>query len=466
MTGADGSQAYVVMVAMPANASVLPQSQCGFSCVPVQGLSLPPSCAAPCDEFGWSFPPQGAVNPPECGWQQQQQEQQQRPTLLQQQSLQQQPQQQTLKQQPLQQQPLQLQSLQQQPLQPQPLLHQHQQEHQLPYVQEQQHKQEVVEQQHPHMQQVPQHQQQQNSHLNQHQQPRHPRKAEGHARSRGAHLVDGFSVKQLIAALAEGSKAQSVCLDLLLQPGVVRRLAFEAEGCRLVQLALEVADRHTATELADGLRGSVARLVLSPHGNYVIQKIIEVLTAQEVPFIVEELAEASLDLAQHEYGCRVYCRLLENAALDQHSQLLIDEVVADAECLVQHKYGHYVAECVVEHGLPRQQQRIIEALRQGLARNVQNRNAAYVIEKALLYAGREERERLAWDLLQMEPAHVVAIAGSPTGIGIARALLQQPTPIARKFQELLLHPTSQSRLCASKHGNRLLKQMLGDVPTV
>merc|ERR1719444_425031 len=102
------------------------------------------------------------------------------------------------------------------------------------------------------------------------------------------------SVRDLMKAMSVGGAMRDQAVAMLLENGLVRRFAFEAEGCRLVQAALEATDRHTAAELAGGLRGCVAKAVQSRHANFVIQLIIKVLTPQEVPFVIEELAEATL----------------------------------------------------------------------------------------------------------------------------------------------------------------------------
>lgn len=47
--------------------------------------------------------------------------------------------------------------------------------------------------------------------------------------------------------------------------------------------------RQTATELAEELRGHVAEVALSLHGNHVLQRIVEVLPASKTRFIPLEL---------------------------------------------------------------------------------------------------------------------------------------------------------------------------------
>ena len=91
--------------------------------------------------------------------------------------------------------------------------------------------------------------------------------------------------------------------------GNVASLAFDAKGCRLLQRTLELLDVESQVELVCELNGIVTRAVCSPHGNYVLQKFIELIPGDhsKLMFIVQELKESkSFSMwAEHEYGCRV-----------------------------------------------------------------------------------------------------------------------------------------------------------------
>merc|ERR1719450_359156 len=56
--------------------------------------------------------------------------------------------------------------------------------------------------------------------------------------------------------------------------GRARELALEPAGCRLLQTAMEV-DPRNAAGLVEELHGFVSELARSPHGNHVLQKVIE-----------------------------------------------------------------------------------------------------------------------------------------------------------------------------------------------
>jgi len=262
---------------------------------------------------------------------------------------------------------------------------------------------------------------------------------------------------ELTEQLEAGGEACCAALARLRQPDLMRRLSFNPACCRVVQLALELADRSSAAELAAGLQGAVAEAIESPRANYVIQKIITVLSPQEVPFVVEEIQAAGPQLACHEYGCRVFCRLLENAAADESTRRLIDSMLSETELLLTHTYGHHVVECVLEHGLACQRSRIVASvLQQGVMPVAQSRTGAYVLEKALLYSSPEDQQALASVLLAATPSEMASLTRSQLGCMVLRAMLRLPSPVAQQVCQHLGESVPRQQLQTTKHGRRLL----------
>jgi len=272
------------------------------------------------------------------------------------------------------------------------------------------------------------------------------------------------SVQKLTAAMGQGGESREWCMNILLMPGMVQFLSFQAEGCRLVQSALEHTHRRTAAKLAEDLQGHIVSASMDQHANFVVQKIIDTLTPQEVPFVAAELAVDTVDTAQHKYGCRIFCRLVESAAADLSIQVLIDAILAQADATARHKYGHHVVETVMDHGLPRQQAQVALAMRQSLVASLQDRNGVYVIKKVLRCASPADSRALAWDILGLDFAALVALIAGQAGNGVAQTLLQHSEPVARRAKELLMQPEAQMTLNASKQGCRLCKQIFGDNP--
>jgi len=258
---------------------------------------------------------------------------------------------------------------------------------------------------------------------------------------------------KLVEGLEAGGKARAAAVAAL--RGSVVPLAFDAIGCRAVQLALQLAERKASAELAEELRGHVSEAIRSPHANYVIQKIIEVLPMASASFIAEELCGMGVEVARHRYGCRILCRLLEHSATEPGPIKLFNEVLGGVGGLCRHSFGHYVIQSVLEHGTPEQRHTIAAALRAELTRSVQNRNACYVIENALSYCSAEDRQALVDGLISGGPGRLAALAQHQFGSHVVRALLRMPGEGSQLAVGQLR--TAASQLQATKYGRRLLE---------
>ena len=249
--------------------------------------------------------------------------------------------------------------------------------------------------------------------------------------------------------------------------GNVLHLAMESESSsRAVQMALKVATRQTATDLSLELSGHIAEVALSLHGNHVLQRAIEVLPASKTHFIAEELNPRANEVARNVFGCRIFCRLLEQSATYDATQELIGKVLKDAEDLVQHQFGRFVAQAILEHGLDQQRHTLALALRNRGMNMAQHRNASHVIEKALIYCSAIDRRALAIELLKEanpeEDSGVATLARTQYGGFVVKALLNLGGDIEQEARRQLAELSTSELKAASKETRfveRLLKEL-------
>jgi len=243
--------------------------------------------------------------------------------------------------------------------------------------------------------------------------------------------------------------------------GHVWQLAQHATGCRLVQLGLE-ADQQTAALLARELHGHVQEAAISPHANYVIQKVVSTLTFANSSFVARELFGSCGRLAWHRYACRIFCRLLEFCGSRDLTLQLIDELLLDAEDLCRHNFGHHVVQSVLEHGHERHRKIVAKVLGRDLLGFAKHRNASYLVEKAMWYCAPEDQAFLLKQLARTDV--IVDLARSQFGCYVAKSLLHDDRVDAREAMSRI--QASSIDLQRSRHGHRLLIEMgLADDPT-
>jgi len=269
-------------------------------------------------------------------------------------------------------------------------------------------------------------------------------------------VVSSNHIDLLIESLNGDHEAKQHALACL--RGSVVRHAFNAQGCRAVQFAFQVADTWVAAELLAELSCHVPAATCSPHANYVIQKAIDVMPPAACVFIVREIRGTGVAVARHRYGCRVICRLLEHMADISDCAELIEEVLAQACYLSRHEFGHYVMQSVLEHGKARHRGCLYQSIISDLRRLAGHSCSSYVVEKALTHGSGDEQQSIGEALLALGLDSMVSLALTQSGSFVTKALLQTGTDAARVATEQLCH--AEARLKRNKYGRRVLDDAL------
>jgi len=248
-----------------------------------------------------------------------------------------------------------------------------------------------------------------------------------------------------VAFKEEGHKPSSKVVDILQQPGIAVQLSLDKVGCWLVQKAFEVLATTDAVGLALQFRGRVKELVGSPHGNYVLQKMIGVLAQSSIGFIIEELWFQAHNTACADYGCRVLVQLLRSYAQNPAVMALVDHLLSNTQQhsidefgqyvtkevsntlqLATKKFGHYVLEEVLEHGADHHRRFVIYTLLSNCnwLMLMQDVSGAHVLKKVLECGDKNAAIFLASCLLEFDSDKLSELAASKTGSIVMQALLK------------------------------------------
>lgn len=212
--------------------------------------------------------------------------------------------------------------------------------------------------------------------------------------------------------------------------GCIWNLSRHKSGTRVVQKALDKAQKFFMEELLVELHGCVREAIECPNANYVIQKVIEVLPVARAAFVAEEMTGIAVTVAQHQKGCRVLVRLLEHSPSERGTLVLLEEIFAAAPRLVRHSYGRYVMQAILEHSPePSHQHYIAAALlgggKEDILANALNRHGSGVIETALSHCAPSDVQAMCSHLLSTED-NILQLAKGQFGHFVLKALLELP----------------------------------------
>jgi hypothetical protein len=241
-------------------------------------------------------------------------------------------------------------------------------------------------------------------------------------------------------------------------------LAFSSQtSSRAAQNALRDATKAEAILLAEGLQGSVLKAAQSKHANHVVAKVLEALAGEDADFVVVELLGNANDISRHMYGCRVMCRIIENANWQreekrEHSTAthqLFDEILSQCWKHCNHPYGSYVIRKIVEWGLPKHKHDIAEAVVPRIADLAKHKLGSLVVEAALVNCSAQDQSAMVDALLADEGLQPVA--KNQFGKHVVTALLLCAPGPRQKVCEALYKIESQ--LSKSKAGKSVLQRL-------
>jgi len=181
--------------------------------------------------------------------------------------------------------------------------------------------------------------------------------------------------------------------------GRVWKLSQDPLGSRLVQAALERADsEEQRCLLAHELSGHVLRTMRCPHGNHVLQKIVDTMEQPEsLQFIVDAFTHRNrlvVQAAKHRYGCRIVQRLLKACPPAQVSEIT-QTLVEAASTLACHMYGHYVVQHLLQFGTEDQKHQLVRCIEQNAVDIGHSTVGGSVLMTALTHAATEDKAWIA-----------------------------------------------------------------------
>lgn len=250
---------------------------------------------------------------------------------------------------------------------------------------------------------------------------------------------------------SHGLQCVAACEAIEELSSVFASLAFDAQGCRVAQKALEVAGLDVKVRFASQIGGHVVEAAESPHANFVLQKVIETLPPSRVSFVINELIGSGTRVVQNRFGVRIFCRLLEYCFKDMVEDL-IAEVTQDIAQLCQHQHGSYFAQHLIEHDFNRGE--VLRAVIDNPISYAASRRGCELISFALKYLDATQRHALLEKFLD-DTNGLVRMSCKKRGQGLVLALLKFPE--SGNIRSSLSRASSTLR--SSKYGKHTLKQL-------
>jgi len=185
-------------------------------------------------------------------------------------------------------------------------------------------------------------------------------------------------VEQLLEA---GARAQKLALAEQLRHHVLE-ISMDAQGCWVIQKALDVLPRDASVKLVSGLSAGAMECMESKHGNFVAQACVERLPPDSIAFFVAAIETKVKHVACHKYGCRVLQRLLEHLPRADLAAIL-EALAREMVDLSQNQYGCHVLRVALDYARLQDKLLFFEIARRNIERMTRGRLATMVLDKCV-----------------------------------------------------------------------------------
>jgi hypothetical protein len=90
----------------------------------------------------------------------------------------------------------------------------------------------------------------------------------------------------------------------------IAEMARDQNGCRVLQSRLEEGELYSVNEIFDEVIDYILGLLVDPFGNYLCQKLMEVVSAEQLGKIIANLAPHVLEIGMNMHGTRAVQKLI------------------------------------------------------------------------------------------------------------------------------------------------------------
>lgn len=219
------------------------------------------------------------------------------------------------------------------------------------------------------------------------------------------------------------------------------------------------AAQFDAQAMLSQLQGHVVEALQHPHANHVIKQVLDTMPTDLLAFIADELLGCAAWASRHRFGCRAVLRLARHCGrggwASARAEAAMDEVLLDAAGLCSDEYGKFVLEELLEHGLPGQRIRVLDALKARPLQSARHEHASFLVQRALRSCSKEDSESLV-DVLLGSLETVRSLMRSQFGRYVLRDLARSDchADVVRG----MLAPLAEE-LRSSKQGRKLIEEI-------
>lgn len=197
-----------------------------------------------------------------------------------------------------------------------------------------------------------------------------------------------YVIQKLCEYLPEG--AQKKFLNFFLID--LNRIIDHQYSCRVLQKFMEHTTKENVLIIYQALKDNMLLICLSPNGNHIIQRFIEILP-EKLEEMVNMIKPYVVRMVIDNCGCRVIQKLFDTYPLEKLRKL-VNEILLKANDLATNQYGNYIVQYILESGTDVDFATLLNEYKGSFYRFSIHKFASNVIEKCIRRANTEQRNNI------------------------------------------------------------------------
>ncbi|KAG5251214.1 pumilio [Salix suchowensis] len=240
--------------------------------------------------------------------------------------------------------------------------------------------------------------------------------------------------------------------------GMIVALAKDQHGCKFLQRFIESATREQVDMLFYEVIDYTGGLIVDPFGNYVVQKLIEVISEDQRTRILRNLTRTDFQLARiclDVHGTRAVQKLLNCITNPAQVSLVVSALNQGAVALIKDSNGHHVIQHSVKHFSPQDNKYILKKVAENCFEIATNKSGCCVLQRCVEYSEGEPRDRLVAEII----ANALLLAEDHYGNYVVQHILDLKMP--QVTENLLAQfEGSYMALSCNKYGSNVVEKCL------
>ncbi|PQQ06199.1 pumilio homolog 12 [Prunus yedoensis var. nudiflora] len=244
--------------------------------------------------------------------------------------------------------------------------------------------------------------------------------------------------------------------------GRVAFLATNQDGCRCLQRAMEAVPNKELIDLIFlEVLEHVATLMLDPHGNYVVQKLVEVCSEEQRTQMLLMLTKKNdlqlICISLDTRGTRSVQKLLKYISTKEQITLIMRALSPGVVALSKNSNGQHVIEHCLEHFSVQDNEYLLHVVANNCCEIAKDKSGCCVLQKCVEHSNGQNRERLVAAIT----VKAIVLAVDRYGNYVLQHLLGLRMP---QITENLLRQLrgSYMSLSCNKYGSNVVEKCLLD----